>query len=260
MKKISVAIAVFNEEENIGDCLKTVKDWVDEIVVVDGGSNDKTAQIAKKYGAKVLVTNNPPIFHINKQKAIDACQGDWILQLDADERVSFKLRQEILAKMEKTKFNGFWLPRRNYFLGRFLTKGGQYPDYTLRLYRRGKGHLPCQSVHEQAVVEGKVGYLESSLLHYPYPSFFEYLHKANRYARLFADEYERQKIKTNLWTLMKYLLIVPSKTFFKIYFRHLGFFDGFAGLIFALYSAIVKKTAFVLYWEKVNVKRKKRKG
>lgn len=256
MKKISIALATFNEEKNIGACLRAVKDWVDEIIVVDGESTDRTAEIAKKYGAKVIVTTNKPIFHLNKQMAIDSCQSDWILQLDADERVTPKLRQEILAKMDKTKFNGFWLPRKNCFLGRFLTKGGQYPDYTLRLYRRGKGYLPCQTVHEQAVVKGEAGYLKSDLLHYPYPDFFEYLNKAHRYARLFADEYETQKVKTNLWTLIKYLLFIPSKIFFKIYIRHLGFFDGFAGLIFAIYSAIVRITAYVVYWERVKSRKK----
>ena len=103
--KLSVAIATFNEEENLGSCLDSVKDWVDEIVVVDGSSTDKTVEIAKKYGAKVIVRENPPIFHINKQKAIDACRGKWILQLDADERVSPELKEEILEVVKsKTKF------------------------------------------------------------------------------------------------------------------------------------------------------------
>lgn len=255
--KISVALATFNEEKNLPACLDSVKGLADEIVVVDGSSTDKTVEVAKKYGAKVTVTANPPIFHINKQKAIDACQGEWVLQLDADERVSAKLKEEILEKINsKSGFNGFWLPRKNYFLGRYLTKGGQYPDYTLRLYRRGKGRLPCKSVHEQAMVEGKVGYLKNDLLHYPYPDFFEYLNKANRYAKLFADEYESQKLKTNFLGLIKYLCFVPEKTFLKIYIRHLGFLDGLAGLIFAIYSAIVRMTAYIAYWERVKLRKK----
>ncbi|MDQ7001559.1 MAG: glycosyltransferase family 2 protein [Ghiorsea sp.] len=96
MSKISVVLATFNEENNIGDCLKTIKDWADEIIVVDGESTDRTVEIAKKHGAKVFITSNKPIFHINKQMAIDKAKGDWILQLDADERVTPELRDEIL--------------------------------------------------------------------------------------------------------------------------------------------------------------------
>src|SRR3989338_1986922 len=96
MIKLSVAIATFNEEANIGDCLKSVKDIANEIVIVDGTSTDKTVEIAKSFGAKVLVKDNPPIFHINKQKSFELCRGDWILYLDADERVSVKLAEEII--------------------------------------------------------------------------------------------------------------------------------------------------------------------
>lgn len=247
--KISVALATFNEEKNIQACLESIKGWVDEMVVVDGGSSDKTVALAKKLGARVIEADNPPIFHINKQKAIDACQGDWILQLDADERVSSQLKEEILKTIKKTDFNGFWLPRKNFFLDRFLTKGGQYPDHTLRLYRQGEGKLPCQSVHEQAVVEGEVGYLRNDLLHYPYPNFEEYLNKANRYAKLFATEYQQQKVGTGLGSILKYLFLIPMVTFLKIYLRHLGLVDGFPGLVFAFYSGMVRKTAYVTCWE-----------
>lgn len=267
--KVSVALAVFNEEKNLPGCLDSVSNLADEVVVVDGSSTDKTVVVAKKYKAKVIITDNPPIFHINKQKALDACRGDWILQLDADERVTPALRKEILEVTTATprrspsagsghsprSYSGYWIPRKNYFLGRYLTKGGQYPDYTLRLYRRGKGKLPCKSVHEQAEVEGWVGYLKNDLLHHPYPNFSEYLNKANRYAKLFADDYHSQKVRTDFWGWLKYLLIIPKMTFLKIYFRHKGFVDGFAGFIFALFSAIQKIIAYVIYWEKNNVKK-----
>ena len=248
--KLSVALATFNEEDNLSDCLESVKGLADEIVVVDGGSIDKTVFLAKRLGARVIETTNPVIFHINKQKAIDACQGDWVLQLDADEQVSQSLKKEILEKIKDKKTNGYWLPRKNFFLNRFLTKGGQYPDYTLRVYRKGKGHLPCVSVHEQAEVEGEVGYLKNDLLHYPYPDFTQYLRKANRYALLFADEYQKQKVATNPGAVFKYLFLIPLLTFFQIYFRHKGLVDGFPGLVFALYSGIVKMTAYVIYWER----------
>src|SRR3989344_5294181 len=143
-KTLSVVLAVYNEENNLAACLDSIKDIADEIVAVDGSSKDKTVDIAKKFGAKVKVTTNKPIFHINKQMAIDMATSDWILQLDADERVTPELAKEIKSIVNNQSsiindVNGYWIPRKNWFLGRFLMKGGQYPDYTLRLYRRGRG-------------------------------------------------------------------------------------------------------------------------
>ncbi len=249
---LSVALAVFNEEKNLSACLDSVKDWVDEIVVVDGGSTDKTVEIAQKYKARVIKTSNPPMFHLNKQKAIDACKCEWVLQLDADEQVSIELKEEILQTLPSTEANGFWLPRKNFFLGNFLEKGGQYPDYTLRLYRNSKGKLPCKSVHEQAVVEGRVGFLKSDLLHYPFAAFTDYLNKAIRYSKERAEklfEKKPHKGKIPLPVLFNQLLWQPKLTFFKLYFRHLGFKDGFAGFVFAAFSAIQEIMALVFYYE-----------
>lgn len=257
MKKLSVAVATFNEEENIGPCFDSVKGWANEIVIVDGGSTDKTIQIAKQYGAKIIVTDNPPIFHINKQKAIDACRGEWILQLDADEKVTPELRDEILKQVNsKTKFNGFWIPRKNFFLGRYLTKGGQYPDYTLRLYRRGKGHLPCKSVHEQAMVEGKVGYLKNDLLHLADFTFGRYRLRFNRYTNLIADELVRNKLRINLWNSLNYLLIKPTSWFFSTYFRHKGFVDGLPGFLFSFFSSLRFAVGYIKYWQRKNAGKK----
>ena len=128
--KLSVVLATHNEEDNIGRCLEAVKDIADEIVVVDGKSSDQTVQIAKKHNAKVIIRKNPANFHINKNIAIDAAHGDWILQLDADEVVSPELSSEIRSTLsvQRPALNGYWVNRKNWFLTRFLTKGGQYPD------------------------------------------------------------------------------------------------------------------------------------
>lgn len=254
--KISAAIATYNEAENIGRCLASVKDWVDEMVVVDGSSQDETRRIAKNCGARVIKTTNKPIFHINKQMAIEACRGDWILQLDADEEVAIKLKDEILKTIKKTDKNGFWLPRKNFFLGRFLTKGGQYPDFTLRLYRRTKGRLPCKSVHEQAEVEGKVGYLKNDLLHWADLSFKRYLLRWRRYTDLMADEMEKEKVKLNVFTAFDYGLLKPLKWFFSTYFRHKGFVDGLPGFIFSFFSGIRFASAYLKYWKKKNASKK----
>lgn len=250
MKKISIAIATYNEEAALAKCLESVYGWVDEIVVVDGSSKDKTLEIAKKYTPKIIITSNPAIFHINKQKSIDACSGEWILQLDADEVVTNELKKEILEVIAQTAINGYWIPRKNYFLGQFLTKGGQYPDYSLRLYRKGKGRLPCKSVHEQAKIEGRVGYLHHALLHYPYPDFSHYLEHFNRYTDIFASELKEQKIPLNIITFLLYFFVKPSLWFLSTYFRHKGISDGFAGFVFSLFSSLRFPVSYTKYWEK----------
>lgn len=267
--KLSLAIATYNEEKNIIRCLKSVYDWVDEIIVVDGSSTDKTVELIKKFDrqkkVKIFIEDNPPMFHINKQKAIERCVGDWILQLDADEEVSEELKLEIRnLKLEISNYVAFWLPRLNFFLGKPLKKGGQYPDYTLRLYRNGLVRFPCKSVHEQVMIKLqipnpksqtnsksqiqnskqfenwnlKIGYLKSPLLHYPYPTFSEYLNKWDRYTSLEALNLKKQGFKPSFWNFVQYFFILPQIWFFKTYFRHLGFLDGFAGYVFSLFSAM----------------------
>jgi glycosyltransferase involved in cell wall biosynthesis len=261
---ISVVLATHNEEKNLPKCLDSVRDLTDEIIVVDGSSTDKTVQIARKYGAKVIVTENLPNFHINKQKAIELATKDWILQLDADERVSPELREEIKKSIENCPLrreasklknenclNGYWMPRKNWFLGRFLMKGGQYPDYTLRLYRRGKGRLPQVHVHEQAEVVGKVGYLNHALLHYPYENFASYLEKWNRYNSLLASQI-KEKVKNRSFFIrpvyaVGYLIVKPAHWFLTTYIRHKGFMDSWPGFIFSLFSALRFPVSYIKY-------------
>jgi glycosyltransferase involved in cell wall biosynthesis len=253
MQKLSVVLATFNEESNLADCLESVSGLADEVIVVDGTSTDKTVEIAKKYNAKVVITENKKNFHINKQMAIDLATKDWILQLDADERLSPQLRDEIKAKLEKKEleFSGYWMPRKNFFLGRFLMKGGQYPDYTLRFYEKGKGHLPKKDVHEQAEVIGKIGYLESALLHYPYKDFSMYLKKWNRYNDFFAvqikEELKAKDFFVKIFYAVVYLLIKPAHWFLTTYFRHKGFMDSWQGFVFSLFSALRFPVSYIKY-------------
>ncbi|MGE5041795.1 MAG: glycosyltransferase family 2 protein [Candidatus Levyibacteriota bacterium] len=254
MQKLSVALATFNEEENIRMCLNAVHGWADEIVIVDGTSTDKTAEIAKSLGARVIEKPNQKNFHINKQIAIDACKHPWILQLDADEVVSESQKKEIdrIRKGEAEEvFDGYWMPRKNWFLGRFLMKGGQYPDYTLRFYKNGKGRLPQKDVHEQAVVDGKVGYLKEALLHYPYKDFTFYIKKWNRY-NIFAADLLKQELKhtpfgTKIQRFFLDLFIRPVWWFLWVYGRHKGFMDSWQGFVFCFFSAIRFPVSYLIY-------------
>lgn len=247
---LSVAITTYNEAEFISRCLDAVHSWVDEIVIVDNSSTDNTVEIVKKYSkVKILHSVNYPMFHLNKQKAIDACTGDWILQLDADEVVSPKLKNEILDTIPKTESDGFWIKRQNYFLGRFLKKGGVYPDPTIRLYRRGKGHLPCKDVHEQAVIDGEVSTLNNDLLHYADPTFSRYLLRNDRYTSLLASDLKKSGLKLNSLNFLSYFLIKPIHWFFLAYFRHRGYVDAFPGFVFAWYSSLRFPLAYIKLFE-----------
>lgn len=326
--RLSIAIAVHNEEKNIIRCLKSVYGWADEIVIVDGASTDNTIQILEEFSRKksaevnferlgipraeqtptksgasshegglplesqnstssskikLIRTSNPPMFHLNKQKAIEACTGDWILQLDGDEVVSNDLKKEILEIVNTKKkdsgvsadladpqnnvilasrrraqnpnkynFRAYWLPRLNYFLGKPLRKGGQYPDYTIRLYRNGVARFPCKSVHENVEIiamgvpkrgapnkpQPQVGYLKSDLLHFPYPTFRQYLNKWHRYNQLEAEKLKKDNVKPSLGLFIDYVLIKPPVWFFRTYLRHKGFMDGIPGFVFSFFSAI----------------------
>lgn len=281
--KLSVAIATFNEEQNIDACLKSVKKIADEIVIVDGGSTDKTLEIVKTYNAKVIQTDNPPIFHINKQKSFDASTGDWILYLDADELVSTGLASEIKKIIDMTDqqiddyqqhltkgklftrhqqlieqrdgqvgssdglYVAFFFPRLNYFLGKYLRFGGVYPDGVIRLFKKGKAYLPCKSVHEQMVVDGRVGWLEHDLMHKDSPTFKRYLQRNYRYIKLITAELQAEKLAKNPLSFLDYMIIKPIWWFLLTQIRHKGFLDGWQGVIFSFFSALRFPRAYLLY-------------
>ncbi len=249
MLDISVALAVLNEEKNIKKCLDSVSGLASEIVVVDGGSTDKTKEILGKFQARILVTDNPKIFHINKQKALEMATRKWILQLDADEVISEELKKEIIDMKDDGLIDGYYIPRKNYFLGSFLKKGGQYPDYTLRLYRNGKAKFPCKTVHEQVTLNGNSTYLKHPLLHFSYPNFSHYLDHFNLYTSIFADELKKNNLPLNSWTFVNYILWQPLIWFIKTFIRHKGYQDGFPGFVFSLFSSLRFPTAYIKYWE-----------
>lgn len=254
MTKLSVALAVHNEEDNLGQCLESIKSIADEIVIVDGKSNDTTVAIAKQFGAQVISEENRSNFHINKQHAIDACSGDWILQLDADERVSSMLAKEIRAVLESPLTSqpaAYYLKRRNYYLGRWMSKGGMYPDPVIRLFQKGQAQLPQLTVHELMEVTGQTQWLEEDLLHIADPNFARYLMRSNRYTTLQAEEWLKEgKLGRDSWTRFKYMILKPFWQFCLIYFRHKGFQDGFPGFVFAWYSGLHIASSYVKYWEK----------
>lgn len=284
MKKLSVVLATRDEEENIGACLRSVKDIVDEIVVVDESSTDKTREIAKKYGARVFKVKHEPIFHKTKQKALDKATGDWILQLDADERVTPILAKEIRKVIEMTpstlrlrRANGkkerlfkrhkkiieqrdgpigektgeivaFFLPRINFFLKKPLVHAGLYPDASIRLVKKGKARFPAKSVHEQMEINGEVSWLFNDLEHHDSPTFRRYFDRMNRYTDLHAQELESAGVSRNYFVLFHFSFIKPIIIFLKLYIRHKGVLDGVRGFLWSLFSALHYPIAYFKFW------------
>src|SRR3989344_1968667 len=282
MIKISAAIATYNEENNISGCLDSVKDLVDEIVIVVGGSTDNTVEVVKQYGAKVHITDNPPIFHINKQKSFDLSKGEWILYLDADERITEELSSEIKKIIDMSNkqveeyqdklknkrlflrhqrlieqrdgqighkeggYAAFFLPRLNFFLGKYLRYGGVYPDGVIRLFKKDKAYLPCKDVHEQMVVDGRVGWLQNNLLHIDSPTFERYLERNNRYINLLVSELRSRKT-VSLPQALNYLIVKPIWWFLVTLIRHKGILDGIPGVIFSFFSALRFPRAYIRY-------------
>ncbi len=245
MIHLSVVLAVHNEAACLARCLDSVKHIAGEIVVVDGESSDDTVAIAKSYNARVIETTNKAMFHTNKQMAMDAATGDWILQLDADEVVDDELCQFIQHELNNSSYAAFWIRRKNWFLERFLTKGGQYPDPVIRLYQKGRATLPQKSVHEQMVVDGEVGWANGHLLHYNAPTFKRYITNANRYSGLTAAELYKNNVRLTFVNDIQYLVLKPFTTFCTLFFRHRGYVDGFSGFVFALFSGLHHAIAYM---------------
>jgi glycosyltransferase involved in cell wall biosynthesis len=255
---ISVVLATHNEAQNIEKCLNSVKAFADEIIVVDGDSTDETRSLAKKFGARVINTTNKKNFHINKQLAINKAKGQLLLQIDADEAVDEELADFIKKTDKKVskqkKFSqsdtvAWWIKRRNLFMGRWLKKGGQYPDPVIRLFINGKAGLPQKDIHEQMWVDGQTATAKGHLWHYSNPTFAVYLHKFNTYTSFKAQQLLEAGLKVNPITFIDYMLIKPIITFLKLYIRHKGVLDAWPGFVFALFSGLHHLIAYLKFWE-----------
>lgn len=252
---ISVVLATHNEEKNLTKCLAAVKSIADEIIIADGESTDKTIDIARSFGAKIINTTNKANFHINKQMAMDKAKGQLVLQLDADEIVDEELSKFIKKIEKKLESNeeiiekAWYINRKNYFLGTFLKKGGQYPDPVIRLYVNGFARLPQKDVHEQMQVDGLTSTAEGHLLHYANPNFKTYLEKFIRYTTFKATQYRSENLKTNALNSLIYIFVKPTWTFLLMFFRHKGFVDGMAGFVFAFMSGLHHCISYLQYYE-----------
>lgn len=229
---LSVAMITRNEEDNIRDALESVK-WAEEIVVVDSFSTDRTTEICRQYTDKVFSVEWAG-FSEQKNRAISLTTQPWILVLDADERVTDPLREEIQSLLSNSPpLDGYYVPRKNYFCNRWIRHSGWWPDYSLRLFRREKGRFEEREVHEAVKIDGKRGYLKNPLEHYTYRSIQDYMERMESYSTLAA----RELLKKGRTAGILDIIFRPAATFCRMYFLQAGFLDGIYGIILAyLYS------------------------
>lgn len=229
---LSVTIITLNEEKNLRKCLESVA-FADEVIISDSESQDRTLSIAREFTDKVF---QEPWQGFARQKnlAQEKAQGPWILNIDADERVTPELKEEILSVIQKDPpYAGFKIPRKNFFCGQWIRHGGWYPNYQLRLYQKEAGSFALREVHEQVVVKGRVGTLKAPLEHYTYDSISDYLKRMDRYSDLSARQYLQEGKKVS-WPE---ILFRTKYTFFRMWILQKGFLDGAKGLVLAvLYS------------------------
>ena len=265
---LSVVIITFNEEANLPRTLESVK-WADEIVIVDSGSTDRTVEIARSYGAKVFIELWKG-FAAQKNSALEKATGDWILSLDADEEVSAELSEEFRSLLRnktlpdtrewcltmgsqgsaleylKGKPAGYYVPRKNFFLGRWIRHGGFYPDAKLRFFGRGFGQFENRAVHEDVKVAGRTSKLRASLIHHAYPTLSSYIEHMNRYSSLGA---QMAVEKGRHGFSFVDIVLRPFFTFIYNYFFRLGFLDGREGLLLHLYHSGYVSWKYAKVWE-----------
>lgn len=230
---LSVIIITKNEEEMIRGCLRSVA-WADEIVVVDSASSDATVKICRESGAKAHVAEDWPGFGPQKNRALDRATGDWVLSLDADERISPELRAEIEAAMQIAgEIKAYRMPRLSSYCGRFMRHSGWWPDYVTRLFRRGAARFSDDLVHERLLVNGATATLSQPLLHTTYRDLEEVLAKINEYSSAAASIMHGQKKTAGLATAILHGLW----SFIRTYFLRCGFLDGTEGFMLAVSNA-----------------------
>jgi len=239
MPSLSVILITKNEADNIRDCLQSVS-WADEIIVVDSGSTDDTASIAREMGAQVYVHPDWPGFGPQKNRALGYAGKDWVFSIDADERVTPELRAELEQSMNEASADGYYCPRLSQFCGKFVHHSGWYPDYVLRLFKRGTGRFSDSLVHESVLLTGSTSKLKNPLLHYSYLTVSDVERKVEHYSSAAAQQmFEAGKRASWLRATLS-----AGWAFVRTYIVRLGVLDGGAGWNIARMNA---RTTYLKY-------------
>lgn len=249
MNNISAVIISKNEETNIAECLKSIS-WVSEIILVDAESTDKTLELAKNFTSKIFI-NKWKGFVNQKKFALDQAANEWVLNIDADERVSPLLKEEIINLMDQD-IAGYYLRRENYFLGKRIKSCGWDNDYQLRLVRKSKTQLTDRLVHEGFTVDGKTERLKNRLIHYTFTSIEKTINKINYYSSLRAEELFGKKKKVGGFTIISHGLTA----FFRYFVSLRGYKDGIHGLIISLFNSFTTFLVYMKVWELQSERKK----
>lgn len=247
---ISAVIIAKNEEKNIKICIESLK-WCDEVLVIDDNSTDKTKEIAEKASAKVFTRDMQNDFSSQRNFALEKTKGEWVLFIDADERISHSLQYEIIQLVSRpfNDVNGYFMKRSDHMWGRKIRFGETASIKLLRLGKKGKGEWKGR-VHERWIVSGKKELLMNSLDHYPHPSIKEFLSEINHYSTLRSQELFAKKVKVS----MLGIVVFPKAKFIHNYFFRLGIFDGVPGVVIAgmmsFHSFLVRGKLWLLYHQK----------
>ena len=231
MPTLSVILITRNEEANLDDCLTSLDGIAQQIVVVDTNSSDRTLEIAKKHGATISQPTDWPGFGPQKNRALDLANGEWVLSLDADERVTPSLKSEILTAIQhNAHVDCFAIPRLSWYCGRFIRHSGWSPDYVHRLFKRGTARFSDDLVHERLIPNGQVTKLENPLLHYSFMNYSQVLQKLDRYSTASAEQaFAKGKTSSPLKAVLH-----GAWAFFRTYILRAGFLDGPQGFALAI--------------------------
>lgn len=256
MSRLSVIVITRDEEENIERCLQSVT-WADELVVVDSGSTDRTVELARRFTDRVYDTEWRG-YAGTKAYAVDRASHPWVLWLDADEAVTPELAEEIRGVLRGAdrEVAAYAMPRKAFFLGRWIRRCGWYPDYVTRLFRRDRARFGDQRVHESLVVDGTVRRLRADLLHFTYPTLERAVEKLSRYAVLAAEEMERGGRTAGFGDLV----VRPAFRFFQMYVVRLGFLDGVHGLVVCALHSWYVFAKYARLWERTRAARRSGAG
>ena len=245
---LSVILITKNEEANLRECLESVS-FANEIIVVDSQSNDKTQEIAQSFGAKLEITSDWPGFGPQKNRALNLATQEWVLSIDADERVTPALKEEILAVISsKDTANCYAIPRSSWYCGRFMKHSGWYPDYVDRLFKRGTAKFSDHLVHERLLPDGSVAKLKNHFLHYSYRNFEQVLKKVDSYSTASATQAFNKGKRGGFGQAFLH----GFWAFFRTYVLRRGFLDGKYGLALAISNAATSYYKYIKLWQLSN--------
>jgi glycosyltransferase involved in cell wall biosynthesis len=249
---VSVGIITFNEEKRLERTLISVKEFANEIIIVDSGSSDKTSDIASKYGAKFYMENWKG-YGLQKNSVIEKCSEEWILLIDADEVISEKLKEKIKEVINKEKNDLYEINFTSVCFGKKIKYGGWSGSYRIRLFKNGIGKYNKNVVHEEFIYNGKKEKIKEEIYHYSYEDLADYLSKFNRYTTEGAKEYQKRGKRAGYFGI----ILSPLFKFIRMYIIRLGFLDGIEGLILAILSA---NYTMVKYYKLLELERKGKNG